>query len=65
MNQPVKLHVHSIAANDDAAEHREKYLGTALVFMAIGIALAVLFVFEARLLPEQRFGYFEAMYTSP
>jgi hypothetical protein len=65
MNQPVKLHVPSIAANDDAGERRERHFAFALALTAIGIAMVVLFVFEERLLPEERFGFFESMYTAP
>ncbi|HTR85520.1 MAG TPA: hypothetical protein VMI56_13655 [Reyranella sp.] len=65
MNQPVKLHVPPIAANEDAVERHDRIVGRILVAVAIVVGLAVLFVAESQLAPEVRFGFFEATFPSP
>jgi hypothetical protein len=65
MNQPVKLHVQPIVANDDAAERHARIVGRILIAVAIAVGLAVLFVAESQLSPETRLGFFEATYASP
>jgi len=52
-------------ADEQQAARRDRMVTRLLAAVAIALGLAVFFTAEDRLTPEQRFGFFEATFTSP